>query len=345
MTSITSTTPTTVPSSSHTGRVRNLLSCMTCRASRTEISGETASGSGVMTVSTVVDSSGNSLATARVIMSLKPKIPISFPSSTIKEAFLFSVMIAAASRMDVDRSTIVLERPANKLRRVGVDDLPKACDIKLPRRACSAAVWAALAPCWLTACMTASSAALSDFSDDFSSLSIASLRHLAMSRIPTMVLLSLTTGKCLKWFSTMIESASIADSPIVTHVGFGVMTSLTHVVPGSTSFATTLLVTSVSVRIPTRPPVSPTRIAAFPRRVANICATERTLSSWGAESGLDGRKCFTVLLLEDVTSKGCFCTAVDLAGVEATDRELPSTVGSFATRGTLFTETPSRGFS
>ena len=70
---------TTITLDSNTGRVKNLLSCMICNASSKVVAGDTDSGFGVITVDTGVKSKGNSLATARDIMSLKPNMPTNRP--------------------------------------------------------------------------------------------------------------------------------------------------------------------------------------------------------------------------------------------------------------------------
>mmetsp|Transcript_1615 Transcript_1615/g.2632 ORF Transcript_1615/g.2632 Transcript_1615/m.2632 type:complete len:202 (+) Transcript_1615:499-1104(+) len=119
ITSITVTRPTTPPVLSQTGRVKNLLSCINCNASRTVISGDTVSGSGVITCDTGVDSRCNPFATARDIISLKPKIPTKRPFSTTKDALRASAILIPVSRRFVCGDTIVAGFPANKLRKVG----------------------------------------------------------------------------------------------------------------------------------------------------------------------------------------------------------------------------------
>ena len=124
--SITSTTPHTRPSFSHTGNVKNLLSCMFCNASITDISGETVSGFGVITVLTVVRSEGSSLATTLDIMSLNPKIPTNSPLSTTKAAFFAGAINAHACLTVECGDTIVDGAPVSKLRKVGEALFPKA---------------------------------------------------------------------------------------------------------------------------------------------------------------------------------------------------------------------------
>ena len=124
--SITSTTPITAPLDSHTGRVRNLLSCIICKASSTVVSGDTASGLGVITEDTLVSSKGNSFAMARLIMSLKPKMPSNFPFFTTKAAFRASAIIAPTSWREAVGGTIVDGLPAKMLRSVGELCPPKA---------------------------------------------------------------------------------------------------------------------------------------------------------------------------------------------------------------------------
>ena len=51
-----------------------------------------------MTADISVSSMGNSLATTRVIISLNPKIPTKFPSSTTNAAFLLSAILVPASK-------------------------------------------------------------------------------------------------------------------------------------------------------------------------------------------------------------------------------------------------------
>jgi len=119
ITSITSTSPTTVPSLSHTGNVKNLPSCIICKASNTVVSGNTDSGLGVITVETCVNSRGSSFATARLIISLKPNIPTSSPSLTTSAAFRDPAITSPVSCRVVLGRTTVAGFPASKLRRVG----------------------------------------------------------------------------------------------------------------------------------------------------------------------------------------------------------------------------------
>ena len=117
MTSITSTRPTTVPSSSHTGSVKNRWSCITCNASKTDKSGDTASGFGVITCE-IADERDMSFARTRVIMSLKVNTPTSTPLSTISEALRScAIRIPASWIVDVGLTT-VFGLPARTPRRV-----------------------------------------------------------------------------------------------------------------------------------------------------------------------------------------------------------------------------------
>jgi len=83
------------------------------------MSGETDSGSGVITLDIAVSFKGSSLAIARVIISLKPKIPTSSPSSTTRAAFRRSAIISPASLKLVSGLTMVAGLPAKILRKVG----------------------------------------------------------------------------------------------------------------------------------------------------------------------------------------------------------------------------------
>ena len=130
--SMTPTRPTTEPSASHTGRVRNLLSCMICKASSTVVSGVTDSGLGVITELTAVSSRGNSFAIALDIISLKPKMPTTSSSSTTRAALRASVITSPVSRRFVPGLTTVAGLPARRLRRVGDDLPPKACAMMPP---------------------------------------------------------------------------------------------------------------------------------------------------------------------------------------------------------------------
>ena len=68
----------------------------------------------------------------------------------------------------------------------------------------------------------------------------------------------------------MVTKASVAGSDIDTQDGFGVITSDTRVDDAGSCLATTRRVTSVSVMIPARPPLSSVMIAASPRLLASI---------------------------------------------------------------------------
>mmetsp|Transcript_41434 Transcript_41434/g.50410 ORF Transcript_41434/g.50410 Transcript_41434/m.50410 type:complete len:252 (+) Transcript_41434:473-1228(+) len=119
--SITSTIPTTAPSSSHTGNVKNLDSCIICKASNTVMSGDTASGFGVIMLVTSVSSSLSSFAKPLDIISLNDTKPTNSPSSTTKAAFCVSAINTAVSRRLVSALTTLDGLPANKLRNVGDD--------------------------------------------------------------------------------------------------------------------------------------------------------------------------------------------------------------------------------
>jgi len=338
--SITVTKPTTIPSSSHTGSVKNLFSCIICIASNTVISGVTDSGFGVITLVTSVSSKGSSFATQRDIMSLKPKIPTNSPSSTTSAALRASAIFTPASRTFVPGLTIVAGLPASRLRKVGEAFPPNACSINGPNNICIAAAWVPPAPCRLAICLIMSPAASLLFTFAFSSLLIVSCKHFPISNKPTMVPSSSTTGKWRKWFSIIVPSASIALSDIDTQVGLEVITSVTHILDGSRYFATTRRVTSVSVNMPARPPFAPTTKDASPRLLASICATDKTLSSTFDNIGFFGRSfetgwSFSVLtkVLSDGTEVtlcpppwlGIFTVVVDLmTGVDWTDKSLAS---------------------
>mmetsp|Transcript_173 Transcript_173/g.464 ORF Transcript_173/g.464 Transcript_173/m.464 type:complete len:236 (+) Transcript_173:1897-2604(+) len=197
ITSKTSTTPTIVPFSSQTGSVRNLLSCISWSASNPFISGVTVSGLPVITSCTSVRSISSSLATTRVIMSLNPKMPISSSLSTIRAAFRCSAMRYPASRTVVVGSTSVVALPASMLRSVGMDEVPNALAIRLPRRALRAA-FCSSPPCCFNTCLTTSSAVLEPLLCTLSIFSMASLRHFAISSNPTTEPCPSSTGRCLK---------------------------------------------------------------------------------------------------------------------------------------------------
>ena len=124
--SITSTRPTTVPSSSTTGRFKNLLSCIVCNASITSMSGSTESGEGVIKEDTAVSSKGISFDTARFITSLNVKIPTNASSSTTKAAFLASAISIAVSRMFVPGPTFTAFLPLRTFLKVGTPPSPPA---------------------------------------------------------------------------------------------------------------------------------------------------------------------------------------------------------------------------
>ena len=107
-----------------------------------------------------------------------------------------------------------------------------------------------------------------------SNLVMASSKHLAISRSPTTEPVESTTGRCRKWFSTIVVKASIAESVKATHVGFCVIISDKRVTLGSTNFATTRRVMSVSVTMPANAPFSFTTTQAFPLLAASIFAME-----------------------------------------------------------------------
>ena len=184
ITSITSTKPTTRPSLSHTGRVKKSLSCITCSASNTVASGSIDSGFGVITLDTAVSASDSSFAITRLITSLKDKIPMSLPPSTISAAFRLSAIFSAASKTEFLGLTTVDGLPAKTLRNEGEVFSPSACAISGPSRACNAATFVPALPWRLTTCLRASCAALSLLCSACSSLLIASFKHFPMSRSP-----------------------------------------------------------------------------------------------------------------------------------------------------------------
>ncbi|KAL3783576.1 hypothetical protein ACHAW5_007884 [Stephanodiscus triporus] len=250
----------TLPLDSHTGRVKNLLSCMICNASSTVVSGDTDSGFGVITVDTGVKSKGNSFATARIIMSLNPNIPTNRPFSTTNAALRASAILCPVSWIVVNGETMVDGLPAKTVRR-------------------------------------ASSAALLLFSLLCSSLDIASFKHFAISNTPTTVPLASVTGRWRNRFSTMVINASVAGSDMDTHEGLEVMTSATQVLEARRFFATTRRVTSVSVMIPASSPALLVIMAASPLLLASICAMESTVESEVDIMGAFGRSLDTGLLL------------------------------------------------
>ena len=100
------------------GNVKKLLSCMFCNASITNISGESVSGFGVITVLTIVRSEGSSLAVTLDIMYLNPKLLTNSPLSTTKVAF-FSSAINAYDCLTLEcGDTIVGSTLVRKLRNV-----------------------------------------------------------------------------------------------------------------------------------------------------------------------------------------------------------------------------------
>jgi hypothetical protein len=85
---------------------------------------------------------------------------------------------------------------------------------------------------------------------------------------------SSVTGRWRKWFSSIVESASIAPLEAATVCGFGVMTVLTSS-SWLTCFATTRRTMSVSDTMPASPPSSSQMRAASPRLEASIWHTVR----------------------------------------------------------------------
>ena len=133
-----------------------------------------------------------------------------------------------------------------------------------------------------------------------------------MSNRPTTPPSSSTTGRCLKWFSTIVVMASMAESDMDTHVGFGVITSETQVWEAFICLATSLLVISVSVMMPARPPSSVTIREASPLLLANICVTDKTLSLAEEIKGFLGLSLETGLSSSRVCSFLAFCFLEDL---------------------------------
>mmetsp|Transcript_50955 Transcript_50955/g.76193 ORF Transcript_50955/g.76193 Transcript_50955/m.76193 type:complete len:314 (-) Transcript_50955:5740-6681(-) len=212
ITSMTSTIPNTVPSDSHTGRVKNLLSCIVCSASSTVMSGDTVSGSLVMTFLTGVYSNGSSLATALVMRSLKLNNPTNAPDeSTTSAALQLSAINVAVSRRLDSGDTKVEGLFSRSERSVGAVVPPKALAIKGPSSDFKAA-FALCPPCASMIFVSASSAAEFCFFWLLSSLSIVWWRQRAMSKRPTTDPCSSTTGRCLKRFSIIMPNASMAES-------------------------------------------------------------------------------------------------------------------------------------
>lgn len=101
--------------------------------------------------------------------------------------------------------------------------------------------------------------------------------------------LSSVTGRWRKRFSTMVTSASIAESDMATQVGSAVMTFATEVADAGNCLATTRRVISVSVMIPARLPLAFTIKAASPLLLARVCETKSTLSEVPIRIGFFGR--------------------------------------------------------
>mmetsp|Transcript_13873 Transcript_13873/g.38368 ORF Transcript_13873/g.38368 Transcript_13873/m.38368 type:complete len:362 (-) Transcript_13873:3308-4393(-) len=289
MRSITSTTPTTVPSSSQTGSVRKPLSCIKWRASITDKSGVTVSGLGVMTSLTGVSSSGSPRAIARVIISLKPKTPTSSPaSSTTRAAFRCSAIRSPASRIVVEVLTIV-GAPMVKRLLIVVVAVPSAS--KFPSSAFIASACSPL--CVPTTELIVLSIAMLFSSSAFSRRVMALLRHLETSKTPVIAPESSTTGKYRMRFSTIVVRESSAESAAFTQIGLGVITSPISTLDGSRRFATTRHVISLSDTMPARPPSGPTIIAAGALLLRNSCVTVVIESVVEEMMGLLGRNLLT----------------------------------------------------
>jgi len=242
-----------------------------------------------MTDDTSVTSNGSSLATQRLRQSLNEKIPTNSPLSTTKAAFLLSDIFIPASNTLVWGLTMVVGIPTSILRSDGDVLSPKAFSINGANSICKAAAWDPSPPWEATTSMRAPCAAEELLSWDFSSLLIASFKHFAMSSTPTTPLLLSVTGRCRKPFETMVVSASIAESSIETQVGFNVAILDILVEEASSSLATNLLVISVSVTMPARPPSSSTTRDEDARFDAISFATARAVSLCCATSGFLGR--------------------------------------------------------
>mmetsp|Transcript_21789 Transcript_21789/g.32989 ORF Transcript_21789/g.32989 Transcript_21789/m.32989 type:complete len:234 (+) Transcript_21789:935-1636(+) len=221
--------------------------------------------------------------------SLKDKMPTNFwvsSSSTIKAALRLSLMRWVAVATVSVGLTRVWGLLVNKLRKVGdVVALPLLAK-RGPSKADKAAAWAPPPP---TAWMSASLAAFFDCSWACSSFVMASFKHLPMSKTPLMAPLSSTTGKCRYRCSIMVVNASMAESFIWTHVGWGVMTDDNSVDWGSSCGAATLRVISVSVMIPTKVAVSSMMTAELERFATNSREHEKTVSIWLMRRGFFGR--------------------------------------------------------
>ena len=117
-----------------------------------------------------------------------------------------------------------------------------------------------------------------------------------MSSKPTTLPFS-RTGRCLKWFSIIVPSASMAESLMSTHLGLGVITPSTKL-EWSKCFATTRLTMSVSLTIPAKPPSAPTIRAASPLLSFRILQTSSTESLLSAIIGFLGRSLLTGVIFD-----------------------------------------------
>ena len=296
--SITSTMPITRPSASRTGRCRYLCSYISRRASSSVRSPVTQSGFGVITSDTRVSSGDRPLAITRFSRSFGVRMPSSslfLPASITNTPLRISAISFDASVTVAPGSTLSTLPVPMMLRRVGTEP-PNICSII----AWIASNWFLLVPRPPAAFFMASVIAFATSFDadapsslpsppcTFSRIEMASYRHLAMSSRPTTTPCSSSTGRWRKRLSTIISSASRAESDECTHLGFFVITAEVTVPAATRDIEITRRVTSLSVRMPDKAPSASSSSAASTRLRAIFLATSKMLSVSSAVMGALG---------------------------------------------------------
>ena len=253
------------------------------------------SGARVIKVSTVTSAAERPLATSLKSRSLKVTIPAhgasAVPTSTAPPRAAMSlaarsaVSCGASVRAGGAAPPAVAARARSALcSRTASDGAKRRCTMSSTRPCAEPAP----APAGRAASTAVESA---DEAEERwrSRREIASYRHLAMSSMPTTAPCSSRTGRWRKRLSIMRHNASMALSLDLTVMGLAVMTSLTSILVGSARLAITRLVTSLSVRIPTRAPSAETTSplsALAPSILTAASTTESSGESRSAGLGL-----------------------------------------------------------
>eukprot|EP00964_Phaeocystis_antarctica_P088367 scaffold56226_cov66-Phaeocystis_antarctica.AAC.7 len=135
-----------------------------------------------------------------------------------------------------------------------------------------------------------------------STAAMASYRHLAMSSSPTTVPASSSTGRWRKRCAIIVTTASTALSAVATQRGPAVMASRTNIASGARPSATSLVATSLLVRMPSSVPSARSTRPASALATDSCCTAAAMVDPADSRTPGRGRRSSTVRLDGDAGS-------------------------------------------